>query len=407
MSKFLFTNLWSDDLGLPTRTVPIAEELVKRGHDVTFCNPLGSPSTVIKEAGLNNIVPDLHHIPTEFAPQTPEVWNIDHFSCLTGILDEAFVRDSIRAILEIIKDFGAEAVVDSWNLSACIAARVVRKPLVTIIQGNMHPANRGFIWWKDPPNEIPTPIQTINRILSDYGLASTNNTAELLIGDLILCVGTPETDPVPETENVIHIGPIFCQKSEETLPDWIDALDKDRPLVWVYSGNPRYGAVAAWADSIVVLRSSREALANEDIHVIMTTGHHNLPEELLPLPDNFRHELFIPGLLLAERSDLIIHHGGHGSCMTGAYTGTPAVIIPTYSERENNARRIAALGAAEILVPVTNDSGEKEVSAVELRNRIKGVLNEPSFTQNARKISEKMQTYGGSAEAARLIEDFV
>jgi len=48
---------------------------------------------------------------------------------------------------------------------------------------------------------------------------------------------------------------------------------------------------------------------------------------------------------MAERSDLLIHHGGYGSCQTGLVTGTPAVIIPTYAERESNARRIAALGA--------------------------------------------------------------
>jgi hypothetical protein len=34
-------------------------------------------------------------------------------------------------------------------------------------------------------------------------------------------------------------------------------------------------------------------------------------------------------------------------------------------------------------------------------------LSEPSCAMNARRISEKMQTYGGAPEAARLIEDFI
>jgi hypothetical protein len=33
-------------------------------------------------------------------------------------------------------------------------------------------------------------------------------------------------------------------------------------------------------------------------------------------------------------------------------------------------------------------------------------LSDPSFTANARRISGKMQTYGGATEAARLIENF-
>lgn len=56
MSKFLFTNLWSDDLGLPTRTVPIAVELKNKGHEVCFCNPTASPSVIIQEAGLSNLL---------------------------------------------------------------------------------------------------------------------------------------------------------------------------------------------------------------------------------------------------------------------------------------------------------------------------------------------------------------
>jgi UDP:flavonoid glycosyltransferase YjiC (YdhE family) len=31
---------------------------------------------------------------------------------------------------------------------------------------------------------------------------------------------------------------------------------------------------------------------------------------------------------MAERCDLMMHHGGHSSVMTGLAGGTPAVIIP-------------------------------------------------------------------------------
>ena len=47
MSRFLFTTLFSNDLGLPSRTVPVALELVKRGHEVAFCNPEKAPKLSI------------------------------------------------------------------------------------------------------------------------------------------------------------------------------------------------------------------------------------------------------------------------------------------------------------------------------------------------------------------------
>ena len=94
--------------------------------------------------------------------------------------------------------------------------------------------------------------------------------------------------------------------------------------------------------------ASIAALRDEDVQVVLTTGHHALPQEMLPLPANFRHEAYLPGLAMAEQADLLIHHGGYGSCQTGLFMGKPAVIIPTFSERESNARRVAGVGAGLI-----------------------------------------------------------
>ena len=407
MGKFLFTNLWSDDLGLPIRTVPVAAILSKQGNDVWFCNPSASPSKVIRDAGLENITPELSLGPAEFAPWSTEVWNVDQFSAMFGYMDEKFVVHCVESVIKVIKETGADVVVDSWNLFACLAARILHKPLVSIIQADMHPRNKGFMWWREPPTDLPSPVPVFNKILSENGLNPLKTTAELFVGDLTLCVGTPETDPIPPGESVIHVGPIFYQKAVSQLPDWFKTIVTEKPLIWVYSGNPEYApGMKTFGDSIIVLEASIEALADRDVQVIMTTGHHELPGSLLPLPDNFRFEKFIPGIALASRSDLMIHHGGHGSTMTGAYTGTPAVVIPTYSERESNARRMALLGAAEFIVPDTNAVLERTLSAEILWGKVKQVLTDPSYTKNAIKVREKMFAYGGENQAAQLISDF-
>lgn len=409
MKKFLFTALFSNDLGLPTRTVPIAVELAKRGHEIAFCNPSEAPRKLIEAAGLKNLPPKPRPISTVRPPPTQEVWNMDHFWSAFGYQDENFVRGDCEAMMALMTEYGADIIVDSWNISACLAARALQKPLVTILQGDMHPDGRGFIWWKEPAADIPTPVPAVNKVLAGYGLQPISKTEELHVGDLTLVVGTPETDPLPEEADVTYIGPILWQQPEVKLPDWVSALSKERPLIWVYSGNPGYmPGRSTWGDSIVVLHACIAALAQEDVQVILTTGHHVLsPEEVSSLPANFHYEPYIPaGFAMAERANLLIHHGGQGSSFMGPYTGTPAVIIPTYSERESNARRIAALGAGEFVVPVEDISGEKHVSGEEVRAKVKRVLSDPSFTENARRLGEKMRAYGGAPEAARLIEDF-
>lgn len=408
MTKVLCTTLPSNDLGLLARTVPVAGELAKMGYEVAYCNPAPAPGKLIADAGLDNLTPPPWPMPTDFAPSTMEVWNLGHFYSLVGFLDENVVRGSTAAMMQMMTEYGADVVVDSWNISACLAAKALGKPLVSIIQGDLHPANRGFVWWKEPPSDIPSPLTGLNKVLSEHGLPLVQKSEELHIGDLTLVAGTPETDPIENGADAVYVGPILWQQPDPALPGWIDALGKDRSLIWAYTANPTYGPVAPWADSMVLLRGCLEALPDLEADVVLTSGHQQLPEDVLAsLPANFHYEPYLPGLLMAEKSDLLIHHGGHGSSMTGLLTGTPAVIIPTYSERESNARRVAVLGAGVVVTPTEGASGEKELSVEELRTKVRQVLSEPTFTTNARQVAERTRKYGGASEAARLIHDFV
>jgi UDP:flavonoid glycosyltransferase YjiC (YdhE family) len=448
MKRFLFTTLFSDDLGLLTRTLPIARELAKRGHAVAFCNPAHAPSQVIKEEGFANLLPRhpifylemsgkpdirglfrvmrsgqvkrdfgslyrflseyIRAIPIKFPAKTPEVWNMDHFAALCGMMNPGLVRCVCKSLMQLMTEYQADVVVDSWNLLALPVARVLRKPVVTIIQGDLHPKGRGFIWWKQPTNKIPTPVSTLNRVFAELGFHPISRTEELTVGDLTLVVGIPETDPLPEDAHVTYIGPILWQKEDLKLPGWWGELSGERPLIWLYCGNPSYGPIASWADSGLVLDVCVEALAKEDVQVILTTGHHHLPKRFSSLPANFRYAPFVPGLAMAEKSNLLIHHGGYGSCQVGLFTGTPALIIPTYSERESNARRVSALGAGDFVVPERGHRRKKRDLLVEdVRSKVRRILSEPSFTDNARRIANRMRTYGGASYGADLMEKFI
>jgi UDP:flavonoid glycosyltransferase YjiC (YdhE family) len=102
----------------------------------------------------------------------------------------------------------------------------------------------------------------------------------------------------------------------------------------------------------------------------------------------------------------MVHHGGHSSVMTGLMAGTPAVIIPTATERESNARRVVALGAGEVVMPVTDGDGEKQIDVQEFRARVNRVLTGPGYRACAQRVAESMRPYGGAQEAADLIERF-
>lgn len=123
------------------------------------------------------------------------------------------------------------------------------------------------------------------------------------------------------------------------------------------------------------------------------------------MPPNFHHAAYVPGLLMAKRCDLMVHHGGHSSVMTGLMAGTPAVIIPTITERESNARRLAALGAGELVIPTNGADGEKHIDIAEFGRKVSRVLSEPSYRQSARLVAESMRQFGGAQAAAERIEE--
>jgi UDP:flavonoid glycosyltransferase YjiC (YdhE family) len=121
---------------------------------------------------------------------------------------------------------------------------------------------------------------------------------------------------------------------------------------------------------------------------------------------NFRHAAYLPGRAMAERCDLMVHHGGHGSVMMGLSAGTPAVIIPTITERESNARRVAALGAGELVLPTNDTDGEKRIDAADFSTKVQRVLTLPGYRQAALRVAKSMGKFGGIREAAERIERF-
>lgn len=411
MSRFLFTMLPANDLDLPTRMVPIACALAGLGHQVAVFNPAPAPSTLIAEAGLTNLPAPARPMPAPAFDLTmvAEAWDVEHF--FGGVYtQQEYVRDTVAVYLDLIRDFAPDMVVDSFEPIACLAAHIAKVPLATVLQGNIHPAGRGFTWWQDErPSGLPSAAQFFSQVAQEHAAAPVNRVVDLMAGHLALIVGTPETDPVAADADVTWIGPMVFLRDDAALPAWIDEfreINGDRPLVWVYSGNPRYFTGPCPCDSIVVIRAAIDAFANEPVDVVLTTGYQELPAEFVDLPKNFRHATYVPGPLMAERCDLIVFHGGHSSVMTCLKAGTPAVIIPTITERESNARRLASLGAGEVVMPVTGADGEKRVNHAEFRSKVNRVLNQPSYRKSARRVAQSMSKYGGPQAAAERIERF-
>jgi len=409
MSKLLFTMLPANTLGLSALLLPIARALADRGHDVAMFNPAPAPAKLIEDAGLRNLrrmSSRSKSIPGFDPAQMSLAWDAEQeFAAMYG--NERYTRAATAFYVDLIRRWAPDVVVDTFGLLTCLAARILKVPLVSVLHGNNHPASNGYLWWKgERPHGLPSAAPVINKVAAEYGVAPVTRAIDLLAGDLCLIVGTPETDPLPATARVTYVGPIVWQRDNAVLPDWVTALSRGKPVIWVYPGDPRSGSSPTHLDSIVVSRAAIAALDDAPVQVVLTTGYHEVPKEFGTLPSNFHHTDYLPGLAMAERCDLMVHHGGHTSVNTGLSTGTPAVIIPTTTERESNARRVVALGACEVVMPVDGADGEKHIDVAEFGAKIHRVLNEPDYLRSAQRVAESVRKFGGAQEAADRIERF-
>ena len=87
--RVLCLSLPADDLGLPSRLLPVAAELRNRHHDVAFANPAPAPTKLIANAGFENLpVAPVSAMPQTVPPATPHVRDLDHFMALlaSGVL---------------------------------------------------------------------------------------------------------------------------------------------------------------------------------------------------------------------------------------------------------------------------------------------------------------------------------
>ena len=377
----------------------MAAEPRSRGHEIAFANPAPAPSRLIASAGFANLeVPPISVIPTKLVEPTPLVRDVDHFLALLGFCDHEFTAAQVNRWMTVLAEWRPDAVLDSMGVACCAAARISQIPVIEILQGDFHPDGPGFTWWL-PAESSPTPVDAFNAVLAGGGVAPVDRAGRLLLKSATVVVGSPSTDPVPDP-SLKHVGLLGWGDSSANLPAAIPAPGR-RPLVFLYGGKPRYRpGTVFWGDSAIVLDASLKALAPMDVDVVLGGGGQELPDGL---PSNVTPLEYAPGQALAKRADVMIHHGGHGSTLTALAAGTPALVIPTYSERESNGRRVTALGAGLCLVP-DRVGIDQWLDSGSVRDAIGRLLEESQFRVSAAVAAHELAALPGAAHAADAVE---
>lgn len=200
--------------------------------------------------------------------------------------------------------------------------------------------------------------------------------------------------PRSDLPRQVHfVGPLLPGPSPDFIPPawWGDLLDERRPIVHVTQGT-------ATTETEQLIIPTLRALADEAVMVVATTG--GKATESLDLdrpPSNVRIERFVPHYHLMPHVDAMITNGGYGGVQIALANGVPLVVAGRTEEKPEVCSRVEWAGVGVNLK--TN-----RPNPAQIRQALRAVLNDPHYRRNVGRIQADIARHDAPGEAVMLLE---
>ncbi|MFF4717029.1 macrolide family glycosyltransferase [Streptomyces eurythermus] len=380
-------------------TLGVAEELVARGHRVTYALPEDIAGRA-RRVGAEVVTYPMdqerfrtHMVPRQNSDEYTDKgeilrvleWLLEMTDRTVEPLERHFRDDRPDVIVNDPSSFWTGRILaDRWGLPA-----IRSTPTYAANEHwSMHPDAEAA----GPPDDpaLLELVGGIDRLLRAQGIDDDAGTftGRIHSGPALLYMPRPFQYAGETFDDQHHfVGP--CAPRASFHGTWEPPHD-GRPLVMVSMGtlyNQRPGFFLACV----------EAFRDEPWNVLLVLGGGLAPEDLGPLPDNVRVRDFVPLADVFPHTALVVNHGGMSTAMEAFSYGVPVVAVPVMTEPRATARRIAELGLGAQLPG-------SEVTAAQLRATARRVLADDGIRERLRWMRERIRAAGGAAAAATVIE---
>lgn len=374
-------------------TLGLVEELVRRGHRVTY---------VMAEQFVDDVAETgatvLRHRSTFHQYAVP-------MSAHDAIV--AFTRESFAPLpgaLAHFDDDPPDAIAYDILVSdsALIAARKYGVPTVRLHAGfasNEH-VPIGHVGTAEPPGQ-----DAVDPAHPDF-LALAEEVERLVVragaepfvvppggpgdpGDLNL-VFVPEEFQIDRAafgDDYVFAGP--CMRARDLADTWSPPAD-GRPVALVSLGTTTNKEPGFFRDCAA-------AFAELPWHVVMTLGRDFDPATLGTLPDNVEVHRWIRQHSVLRHASLVINQGGTGGVLEALYWGLPLVAVSRIDDTRVCAHQIVRLGLGR-------DIPAEEVTPELLRDTALAVHRDDRLRANARAMRDHVRGSGGAARTADRLE---
>ena len=214
-------------------------------------------------------------------------------------------------------------------------------------------------------------LPALNAARRASGLGDVDDLLDYLGGGprlLILTSRAFEYEQFSPPPNVKVVGPRLAD------PMWAEPWSPprgDAPLVLA-------GLSTTFQDQAGAIQRIATALGTLPVRGVVTTGPQVAPAAIAA-PANVTVIRSAPHSEVLRHASALVTHAGHGTVIKGLAAGVPVVALPMGRDQDENAARLVHAGAGLRLKP--------KASPGKIAGAVRRVLDEPSFTDAARRIA--------------------
>lgn len=382
-------------------TLPLVEELVRRGHRVDYATSAEHSDAVIRTGARWVELPSWEMMtpPREFGPADIANFMRHMFTAMSAaypVLHEHCLNQLPDAICY-----------DAMNWSAGVVAEKLGIPAVRLIPN--FASNESFSLFAN--------------FMESQGFGeSADNDTHANTNPFIAALGPEcaefsaehgvELDPAHLMERTEKLNLVFIPREFQPAGDTFDArfhfigpslgsreqdepwspADPNAPVLYISLGT-------VFNDRPEFYRACIEAFGQGPYQVAMTVGNVDLAE-LGDIPPTVDVRSHFPQPAVLRHADAFVSHTGMNSTMEALYYGVGLIAVPQMPEQAANAGRVQELGLGERLDAAT-------VTAESLRAAVARVASDPTVRANLDRMRKVVRESGGAARGADVIEDYL
>lgn len=359
-------------LGHAGRLKMLAQALLARGHRVTLSlRDLMHTHALLADLDVPKLQAPVWLHPTAGLPPSASLAEI-LFRC--GYLEPAALRGMVAGWRDLFALLKPDLLVADYAPTALLAARGMGLRNASVGNGfSSPPAGEALAALRPAPADRLAAseshmLATANAVLTEFGVASYAQAAEVFLGELPLLCTWPELDH-HQRKDAQWLGPNFVT-GEGIAPYWPEA---EGPRVYAYlkASHAAHGAVL-------------QALVREGCRVLAY-----VPEVAAGAqpPVNSDRIVYADAPLALEptlaMADLCVCHAGEATLAQALLAGVPLLMLPSHTEQFLTARGVALSGAGHHAASASTD----------WRATVRRMLDDDSYRQAARAFAARHQGF--------------